>query len=324
MQKLYVKVGGSDERINIDIYPPQVPDAGGGFENRRRPVILVVCGGGGKDPRTGSPLVGKHAAGYHDLGEAFSRAGFWGIIPSRRGDPQRTTELRGNLAPEFRHRLPEELLHDEGPNDGDHSHRRHVTELTWLVETLPSIFGSDLDVRRVRILGKSAGGGVALAAAAELGERIASVALWGSALTTSQWFAGPKSDLHFDKVLDQRGIQYNKGMFLHDVCDAIAFVGQVASPTLFTCAVPDPYAEKPPERDPWTSLEEQVELMRYAIRCRYAKVVGVKGAEHTMFAEHPAWEAYVSTLVGWFAETLLHDRKVDDQSRGETAMTENK
>jgi hypothetical protein len=88
--------------------------------------------------------------------------------------------------------------------------------------------------------------------------------------------------------------------------------------------VPDPYAENPPERDPWTSLEEQVELMRYAIRSRYAKVVGVKGAEHTMFAEHPAWEAYVSTLIGWFAETLLHDRKVDDQSRGETAMTENK
>lgn len=104
---------------------------------------------------------------------------------------------------------------------------------------------------------------------------------------------------------------YHRETFLHEMCDAIDFAGQVESPAMFACAVSDPYAPIPPEPDKWSSLSEQVELMRYAIRCRYAKVVGVKGAEHTMFVGQPAWAAYISTLVGWFAETLLHDRKVD-------------
>jgi len=288
--------------VNIDVYRPEV--AGAQVDTKRKPVIIIACGGGGKDPTTGSPLTGKHAAGYHDLGEALSRAGFWAIIPSRRGDPKRTPQMRDNLAPQF-HRLPEELFQDQGPNDGGHSHRRHVAELAWLVENLHSIFGPYLDVRRVGILGKSAGGGVALAAAAQLGERIASVALWGSALRTSQWFAGPKADAFFSEVLDRRGVRYQRDTFLHEMCDAIDFVGAVHPPALFACAVSDPYAPVPPEPDKWSQLSEQVELMRYAARCRYAKVVGVKGAEHSMFVEQPAWGAYISTLAGWFTETLL-------------------
>ena len=182
--------------MNIDVYRPEV--AGAQVDTKRKPVIIIACGGGGKDPTTGSPLTGKHAAGYHDLGEALSRAGFWAIIPSRRGDPKRTPQMRDNLAPQF-HRLPEELFQDQGPNDGGHSHRRHVAELAWLVENLHSIFGPYLDVRRVGILGKSAGGGVALAAAAQLGERIASVALWGSALRTSSGLQVPRPMLSFPR-----------------------------------------------------------------------------------------------------------------------------
>ena len=318
MQKLYLKTAGGNDRINIDVYKPQ---ADGALSNKKRyPAVVVVCGGGGKDACTGSPLIGKYVARYHDLGEALSRAGFWAFIPSRRGDPQQTSEMYANLAPQFRSRLPKVLFQDDGPNEGLHSHRNQVAELIWLVENIPSIFGPDVDVRHVGFIGKSAGGGVALAAAAELGKRVASVALWGSALRTSQWFGGPKADSFFEEVLNKRGTRYNRETFLRDMCDAIDFVNQVESPTLFACAVADPYAPKPPEPDKWSSLNEQIELMRYAIRCRYAKVVGVKGAEHTMFAEHPAWEAYVSTLIGWFAETLLHNREVDEDSEKQSPI----
>ncbi|MCI0538888.1 MAG: hypothetical protein L0Z50_27085 [Verrucomicrobiales bacterium] len=313
MQKLYLKTAGGKERINIDVYKPQSTDSQSNVD--RRPAIIIVCGGGGKDARTGSPLVGKHAAGYHDLGEALSRAGFWGIIPSRRGDPQRTTDLQANLAAQFRLRLPEALLQDEGPNDGVHSHRQHVAELTWLVENLDSIFGAELDTGRIGIIGKSAGGGVALAVAAESGKRITSVALWGSALKTSQWFAGPKADSFFQEVLDKRGVHYHRETFLQEMCDSIDFVGQVESPTLFACSMSDPYAPVPPEPDKWSSVSEQIELMRYATRCRYAKVVGLKGAEHTMYAEQPMWRAYASTLTQWFDETLVRAETCDSRAQ---------
>jgi len=302
MKKLYLKTPGNDERINVDVYEPQT--AGSRASDDPKPALLVVSGGGGKDTCTGSPLIGKHAAGYHDLGVALSEAGFWTIIPSRRGDPQRFAQSRAGVAAQFRDRLPADLLQDEGPNDGFHTHRRHVAELTWLAENLSFIFGPGLDVRRVGIVGKSAGGGVALAAAAELGKRVASVALWGSALKTSQWFAGPKADSFFEEVLSKRGIRYQREAFLQEMCDAIDFVGRVQAPILFGCAMPDPYAPVPPEPDKWTSLSEQVELMNYAIRCRNARVSGLKGAEHSMYKEHPGWHAYISGLIGWFAETM--------------------
>lgn len=309
MKKLYLKVDGSDERINIDIYPPQLPDAGGGLANRPRPAILVACGGGGKDPSAGKSLIGKLAASYHDLGESFSHAGFWTIIPSRRGDPLRTINVRPNLAANFRKRLPDQLFADEGPNQGRYSHRQQVAELRWLIENITENFGPDLDASRVGVLGDSAGGGVALALAAELNERIASVALWGSALRTSQWFTGPKAESFFKEVLDASGVRYDRNGFLLELCDAVDFVGRVRAPMLFACAVADPYAPVPTKPDKWSSIGEQIELMRYAIHSRYGKMIAVKGAEHTMYSEHPAWHPYISALTGWFKETLFPENE---------------
>jgi pimeloyl-ACP methyl ester carboxylesterase len=222
--------------------------------------------------------------------------------------------VRSDLAANFRERLPDGLFADEGPNQGRYSHRQHVAELRWLVENLSENFGPDLDVTRVGILGDSAGGGVALALAAELNERIASVALWGSALRTSQWFTGPNADSFFEEVLDASHVRYDRRTFLLELCDAIDFVGQVTAPIMFTCAMHDPYALVPTKPDKWSSFGEQIELMRYAIHSRYGKVLAIKGAEHTMYLEHPAWRPYISGLTGWFAETLLDPGKAVDLS----------
>ncbi|HEV2842614.1 MAG TPA: hypothetical protein VGW39_14925 [Chthoniobacterales bacterium] len=302
MNKMYLKELGFGGRINVDVYAPRGSDVRDAKDSN--PAVVVVCGGGGKDARTGKEtLIGKHAAAYHDLGESLSDAGFWAIIPSRRGDPQRTQALHQNLSPQFG-RLPQVLFVDEGPNEGPHSHKSHVVELTYLVENLASIFGPGLDVTRVGLLGKSAGGGVALATAATVGNRISSVALWGSALRTSQWFTGPKADSFFYEVLDSRGVSYDKEAFLDGMCDAIDYVAQIEVATLFACAAFDPYAPTPPEFDKWSSASEQLELMRYAIHSRYSKTVTVKGAEHTMYKEHLAWRPYIKTLTEWFSETL--------------------
>lgn len=307
MRKLYLKVGDSGERINIDVYPPAAPAPSGGFATR--PVVIVACGGAGKDLRLGKSLVGKFAASYHDIGEWLAGAGFWAIIPSRRGDPQRTNEARTKLADTFRDRLPAELLKDEGPNEGAYSHRNHEAELTWLIENLAAVVDLGVDNRRLGILGDSAGGGVALAAAAKLGERVASIALWGSALKTSQWFVGPKADSFFEEILIKPGIRYARQEFLREMCDAVDFVGRIEVPIMFACAVTDPYAPSPSSSDKWSDVNQQLELMRYAIRCRYSKAAAVKGAEHTMYAEQSAWTAYASTITEWFGETLHDDER---------------
>ncbi|MCI0538889.1 MAG: alpha/beta hydrolase fold domain-containing protein [Verrucomicrobiales bacterium] len=309
MNKFYLQIGESGERINIDVYPPQLANREGVLGNRPRPAILVACGGSGKDPAVGKSLIGKLAASYHDLGESFSLAGFWTIIPSRRGDPQRTVEGSSNLAANFSKRLPRQLFADEGPNQGSYSHRKHVAELRWLVENLSENFGPDLDSSRIGVLGDSAGGGVALALSAELNARVASVALWGGALRASQWFTGHKADSFFQEILDASAVRYDRETFLLELCDAVDFVDKVAAPMMFGCAVPDPYALVPSKPDKWSSIGEQIELMRCAIRSRYGKVLGVKGAEHTMYREHPAWPPYISALTAWFEETLLSNEQ---------------
>ena len=143
-----------------------------------------------------------------------------------------------------------------------------------------------------------------MALATELSERIASVALWGSALRTSQWSTGPKADSFFQEVLDARRVLCDRRTFVLELCDAIDFVGQVTAPIMFTCGVPDPYTLVPTKPDKWSSIGEQIELMRCAVHSRYGKVLAIKGAEHTMYMEHPAWRSYISGLIGWFAETL--------------------
>lgn len=304
MNKAYIHMPEAGGSFNVDIFPPHLPSCAAASQSRPGKLVVVVCGGGGKDMRVGAPSAGKHGASYHDIGESISRAGYWIIVPSRRGDPQRDARLRPGLAEHFRLRLPEELLCDLGPNEGLHSHKGHVAELKWLVEHLPEVVGLKLDPTSIGILGKSAGCGVALALAAELGEKVGSIALWGAALRTSQWFAGPKADSFFQDVLDKRGVKYHRETFLREMCDAIDFVDRVTSPILFACAAHDPYAPATPELDKWTSIGEQVELMRYAINARFAKLVAIKGAEHTMYAELPAWPCFINTLTGWFQETI--------------------
>jgi len=158
----YLQVDNSAEHLNVDIYEParicaENPPKTGGV-----PAIVVAAGGGGKDLLSGDDKRGKHAAAYHDLAEYLAGEGFWVLVPSRRGDPQRTSELRGGLCPLFGHRLPQELFKDHGPNEGFYSHKRQVAELKTVIDHLPQLCGETVDVRRTGVLGKSAGCGISL------------------------------------------------------------------------------------------------------------------------------------------------------------------
>jgi alpha-beta hydrolase superfamily lysophospholipase len=296
VEKLYLAV--DQEHFNVDVFLP----ADIRPERKAAPGIVMVIGGGGKDLLTGEPR-GKYAAAYHDMAVHFSDAGFWVFLPSRRGDPSRTRASLHLTAPSFRDRLCE-TAQDENPNEGKHTHLKHVAELKILVQNLTRYEIRGLDLSRLGILGKSAGGGVALRLVSELSDRFASVALWGSALRTSQWFRGPKSDEFFRDVLDNRRVAYDRAAFLAEMCDAIDFVGDVTAPMLAACAAPDPYAPLVPETDRWSSPEEQLQLLKYATNCRQARSTVVKGAEHTMYRELAAWRQCANTLSSWFAETL--------------------
>jgi alpha-beta hydrolase superfamily lysophospholipase len=287
VEKLYLAV--DQEHFNVDVYLP----AGIRPERNAAPGIVMVIGGGGKDLLTGEPR-GKYAVAYHDIAVHFSDAGFWVFLSSRRGDPSRTRASLHLTAPSFRDRLLCKAAQDE----------KHVAELKILLQNLTRYEIRGLDLSRLGILGKSAGGGVALRLVSELSDRFASVALWGSALRTSQWFRGPKGDEFFKDVLDKRRVAYDRAAFLAEMCDAIDFVNAVTAPMLAACAAPDPYAPLVPETDRWSSPEEQLQLLKYAVSCRQARSVVVKGAEHTMYREHAAWRQYAQILSSWFAETL--------------------
>lgn len=297
MEKLYLAV--DHEHFNVDVYVPTLMRP----TRKAAPGIVMVIGGGGKDVLTGEPR-GKYAAAYHDIAAHFSDAGFWVFLPSRRGDPSRTRASLTVTSPLFRDRLLCQAAQDENPNEGQHTHLKHVAELKILIQSLALYESRGLDLSRLGVLGKSAGGGVALRLVSVLPDRFVSVALWGSALRTSQWFRGPKGDEFFKDVLDKRRVAYDRAQFLADMCDAIDFVGAVTAPMLAACAAPDPYAPLVPETDRWSSPEEQLQLLKYAVSCRQARSVVVKGAEHTMYREHAAWRQYAHILSSWFSETL--------------------
>src|SRR5262245_27768536 len=114
VRKAYVEVAHTGEHVNVEIYPPL--EGGRPSWSAACPVIIIAAGGGGKDLRTGGPATGKYAAAYHDLAVSLAAAGFFVLVPSRRGDPQRTPFLRDGVSREFADRLPTELFEDEGPN----------------------------------------------------------------------------------------------------------------------------------------------------------------------------------------------------------------
>ena len=157
------------------------------------------------------------------------------------------------------------------------------------------------------MLGKSAGGGVALAFASEMRDSVAALALWGSALKNSQWFRGPKADTYFERILSARQISFDRVAFQREICDPIDYVEQITAPVLFACAYQDQYASQPSEADPFCSVEDQTQLLHYAVNARYARATAIKGAEHTMHKDAPAWPAYARTLVSWFEETLKRE-----------------
>jgi pimeloyl-ACP methyl ester carboxylesterase len=179
-----------------------------------------------------------------------------------------------------------------------------VSELGSLISNLPQLCGSGLDGNRLGVIGKSAGGGVALAFASEMKGKIASIALWGSALKTSQWFGGPKADDLFQEILTTRRITYDRNEFLSEMCDAVDFIENIDKPLFLACTMPDPYSAEPTEVDRWSTIEDQTELLRYAVNAHYARMSVVKGAEHTMYRGLPAWRNYAATILDWFRETL--------------------
>lgn len=305
MRVEYLQVEGSSEHFNVDVYTPETAescqqiDSSHGF-----PGIIIVAGGGGKDMLTGTVVRGKHAAAYHDVAECLAANGYWVFVPSRRGDPQRTPEQRLKISGTFKDRLPVELFADVGPNSGTYSHNRQLAELRTLITNLPSLCGGGLDNNRLGVLGKSAGGGVALALASELQSKISSVALWGSSLKTSQWFDGPKADEFFQEVLSARQIHFDRAEFLDEQCDAIDFIKNIRVPLFLACSIPDNYSVEPSEVDRWATVEDQIELLRYAINAHYARVSILKGAEHTMYRGLPSWHNYAVTIKSWFTETL--------------------
>lgn len=309
MYRLYIRTqDGSGEHFNVDVYEPTVPvpdttDAAEA-DQRGSAAVVIVIGGAGKAASSGSPSAGKHAAAYHDAAIELSAAGLWVFVPSRRGDPTRSPNLRSQVVEPFRHRLPHALFVDEGPNEGLHTHERQVAELEALIRVIPERFHPSVQPFRFGLLGKSAGAGVALRVAAQLPNEVAAVALWGAAKHPSSWFSGPDAAAVFSDVLAARGVRYDRPSFINEICDAADHIGRVAVPLLLACGAPDPEAAPPTEPDKWTSPAEQLELLGMARRSRYARVAVVKGAEHTMYREHAAWLNYASLLRGWFIETL--------------------
>lgn len=293
-----------NEHFNVDVYHPlPIHFQQDATPLEGTPAIIIITGVGGKDFITGGAFCGKYAVAYHDLAQHLADAGFYVLVPSRRGDPQRTREYVASISGKFKNRLPEDFFCDEQPNEGSHSHLRQIEELKTLIKRMPDL-GAGVDKNRIGIIGKSAGGGIALRLASEVQSDIKSLALWGSSLRTSQWFNGLK-DTFIERILTARKIRFDREEFLSEICDAIDVVGEVSAPVLFACAAHDPFAPEPPELDVYSNPEEQVQLMRYAISSRYVRVAIVKGAEHTMYRGLPSWQNYANTLQSWFQETLL-------------------
>lgn len=304
----YIRVAESSEHFNVDVYEPAPLGATAlRRPSEKIPAIVIAPGGGGKDLLTGDGNRGKHGAGYHDLAEYLANQGFWVLVPSRRGDPRRKLEQRSALCSMFSERLPDELFADHGPNEGCYTHKRQVAELETVIDNLTSLCGSAVNSERIGLLGKSAGCGVSLCLTNKISTKVSTLALWCSSLNSSQWFTGPKADDFFKRVLSDRQIRFERNSFVSDLCNAVDFVGQVKIPILFACTWRDSYAISPTEPDPWATAEEQMQLLHYAVNARDARVTVVKGAEHTMHRELPAWRSYAATLGDWFRETLLFE-----------------
>lgn len=272
---IVLKAGKLQQCFVVDLYHPHKM---GVMSSERLPAIVVVIGGGGK---TGHPPE-KYIRCYHDLGFTLAQAGFYTLIPSRRGDPRRPE------AP--------------APNEGEHTHANHLEELASVMAYLQS--QTEVDSNRIGLYGKSAGAGITLEYAAGHPDQIQSIALWGAALTTSQWFLSSKADQFFEHVFWSRNISVNKERFCQHFSDAITYVSQVPQPLLLACSAPDPYAPSPVAPDKWTTPEQQLQLLSYSIQSRYAQVAIIKGAVHTMYSAMPKFNEYAQLLVNWFQTTL--------------------
>lgn len=304
MNKIYLSVDASDEHFNVDVYEPKLPAMRFPPKDRMLPAIIIICGAGGKDFLTGGQLCGKYAVAYHDLAQHLSDVGFWVFVPARRGDPERSPAAALNISSQFKDRLPVEYWSEEKPNEGLHTHFRQIEELRSLISSFPRSFES-VDVGRIGLIGKSAGGGIALRLAFELGAgHIKSLLLWGCSLRTSQWFRDRPTFVQ--KTLVSRSVRIEPDAFLNSICDPIDYVDKVEAPILFSCTAPDPFAPEPPEPDPYSNPGEQAQLLHYAIRSRNSRASIVKGAEHTMHRTAAAWQNYVGNIEGWFRETLVH------------------
>lgn len=297
--KAYFAVPGSGEHFNIDVYAPV--DHGRG----PRPAIVIASGAGGKLlKRAGESVAGSYLASYHDIATHLANDGAWVFVPSRRGDVQWTLEKRLRIADFLRDRLPECLFADCGPNEGAHTHENQFQELRTVLDHLRDYEPMGLDTSRVGIFGKSSGGGIALKLAAQAADRVRSVALWGVSLTTSQWFRGPKAGHYFETILESRDITHDRERFAAELCDAIDHISGVQVPLLLGVAAADSYAPQKIGPDEYTNPEEQLAFLHYAVLSRRARVVAVKGAEHTMWRESAAWPDFASTLSNWFRDTL--------------------
>jgi pimeloyl-ACP methyl ester carboxylesterase len=296
--RIMIEVGEVREAIAVDVYKP---DTGNG----PAPSIILVTGGAGKDLRSGDDTTrGKSAVGTHDLAAVLASEGYWAFVPSRRGDPAWTYKDWEVLPERFRARMPRALCDGNAGNNGTHTHLRQVEELHALQSWMQASNIAGLDASRIGIFARSAGCGIALRHAASVGKSIRAMFFWGAALRTSQWFLGPKSDEYFNRVLTSRGICVDRQEFCRGLCDAIDWVGAISIPLAFGCADWDGYAPVKSERDPWTGPEEQIQLLRYSLNARDAIVIIVKGAEHTMYLEHPTWTAYSTAIISWFREKL--------------------
>jgi dienelactone hydrolase len=302
IQKAYFGVPGEGEHFNVDVYQPSNPASK--RSNPRSPAVIVVAGGGGKSSRPGEAVPGAYLASYHDIAACLADAGFWVFVPSRRGDPCRTPLEQDSLSESLRRRVPSALFAEPGANEGTHSHLRQLAELKAVISRLEDYRGAGLDVERVGLFGKSAGGAVALRLASEMPQLIGSVALWGAALKTSQWFKGPRADEFFRTILDARGIRYDRLQFLNEICDAVDYVAGAQAPLLFGCGTGDPYATPAVAPDTYTNADEQLVMLHYAVHSRRSRVMVVKGAEHTIWRESAAWVPYASSICDWFVETL--------------------
>lgn len=298
--KIYLTVPASGGHFNVDVYRPSHP----AFFGDKHVAVFVVMGGDGWRLRSAAGAAGVAAAAYHDVAEMLSGLGVWVFVPSRRGDPQRTSDDAVALAPQFASRLPSALFEDLGPNTGRFTHVSQVEELHALLTHLRSGTLADFRAGRVGVLAISAGAGIAMRFVSEAKEAITTVAFWAASLKSSQWFKGPKAEIFFRGLLEKSSVAYDHSSFVAGICDPANELDALKLPLLFACGATDA-SEPAQEVDSWTTPREQVVMLSTALNARVGVTEIVKGAGHLMHRELVAWASYEAVITRWFKRTLL-------------------